>query len=120
MEYFLLVFVVIFRSSRSHRMRKTFDISGSDRPTVVYIIHFVFQVASVVGRAELLCATFFLLSFKCFLVYLSDNDRERNGGNFFNGAALWRCIIYSTLSILSKEQGITSLVITTTAFERRI
>ena len=61
------------------------------------------QVSSVVGRAELMCAIFYLLSFLCYA----------RGALKTSGRTDWKRLtlsIFLTLcSLLSKEQGITSI-----------
>lgn len=62
------------------------------------------QVAGVVGRAELLCAAFFFLSFLTF--HKSTNVK----GSTWKVLSLIFSIILCAISMLCKEQGITVLV----------
>ncbi|XP_037505701.1 protein O-mannosyl-transferase TMTC1-like [Rhipicephalus sanguineus] len=63
-------------------------------------------VSSIVGRAEVLCCLFFLLSFLCYHSYQSSSDGEGR-----HGRTKWlaTCGILSVCALLSKEQGITVL-----------
>lgn len=66
------------------------------------------QVASVVGRAEVLCCIFFLLS---FLVYskaiLLSHSHLASRGMKFSWTLVIISIALAACSLLSKEQGIT-------------
>ncbi|XP_049275485.1 protein O-mannosyl-transferase TMTC1-like [Rhipicephalus sanguineus] len=58
-------------------------------------------VSSIVGRAEVLCCLFFLLSFLCY-----HRDAQGGRGRLMRLAA---CGLLSVCALLSKEQGITVL-----------
>ncbi|KAK8763592.1 hypothetical protein V5799_033799 [Amblyomma americanum] len=62
-------------------------------------------VSSVVGRAELLCCFFFLLSFLCYQRCLDSGGVPGWSGSKWVGA----CGVLAACSLLAKEQGITVL-----------
>ncbi|XP_049275482.1 protein O-mannosyl-transferase TMTC4-like [Rhipicephalus sanguineus] len=63
-------------------------------------------VSSIVGRAEVLCCLFFLLSFLCYHRCQLSSDYQRG-----HGRSKWlaACALLSVCALLSKEQGITVL-----------
>lgn len=68
-------------------------------------------VANVVGRADLLCALFYLLAFLSYINCFADgvtNDSSKRPAKY---SRLWLafCIFWCVLSLFSKEQGITVL-----------
>ncbi|XP_037572065.2 uncharacterized protein LOC119454136 [Dermacentor silvarum] len=62
-------------------------------------------VSSIVGRAEVLCCLFFLLSFLCY--HCCQSSRGKGG----HGRSMWlaACGLCAVCALLSKEQGITVL-----------
>ena len=77
---------------------------GEKRPalisSLVFAVHPIHTeaVTSVVGRADVLAGLFFLLSFMSYLSYVKNLHNNRLN--------LWSCLIFASLSMLSKETGI--------------
>ncbi|XP_075529075.1 protein O-mannosyl-transferase TMTC1-like [Dermacentor variabilis] len=63
-------------------------------------------VSSIVGRAEVLCCFFFLLSFLCY--HCCQVSSQASGGRG-SSSGLAACGLLSVCALLSKEQGITVL-----------
>lgn len=63
-------------------------------------------VAGVVGRADLLCAIFFVLSFLSYSKAFPENHKE---GTPFSASCVLLSVLLSAVAMLCKEQGITVL-----------
>ena len=85
---------------------------------IIFAVHPIHTeaVTSVVGRADVLCAAFYLLAIlsytKCFPVYnLQGFDKPFLRPSRYS--RLWLCatLIFTVLSLLSKEMGVTVLAV---------
>lgn len=68
-------------------------------------------VANVVGRAEILCALFYLLALLSYINCFPDGTTEDSSKRPAKYSRVWlaSCIFWCVLSLFSKEQGITVL-----------
>ncbi|XP_040569005.1 protein O-mannosyl-transferase TMTC2 [Lepeophtheirus salmonis] len=68
-------------------------------------------VAGLVGRAEVLSGIFFLLSILCYLKEIRSLTLDENGNiiKASRGQVPWKTLLLTTVSMLSKENGITAL-----------
>ena len=68
-------------------------------------------VANVVGRAEILCALFYLLALLSYINCFPDGTTEDSNKRPAKYSRVWlaSCIFWCVLSLFSKEQGITVL-----------
>ncbi|XP_061165733.1 protein O-mannosyl-transferase TMTC4-like [Saccostrea echinata] len=81
---------------------------------VLFAVHPVHteSVAGIVGRADLLCALLFILSFICYVCSCCQEisflpNRSLHRPETFSMAWLCLCLVLCGLSVLCKEQGIT-------------
>ncbi|XP_022788676.1 transmembrane and TPR repeat-containing protein 2-like isoform X2 [Stylophora pistillata] len=70
-------------------------------------------VANVVGRAEILCAYFYLLALLSYINCFPDGTTNASSKRPAKYSRLWlvSCIFWCVLSLFSKEQGITALAV---------
>ena len=68
-------------------------------------------VANVVGRADVLCALFYLLAFLSYINCFSNGSSSEGNKRPSKYSKLWlaSCIFWCILSLFSKEQGVTVL-----------
>ena len=99
----ILHFTIEILLGRICRKLLNFDSRTSFFVCLLHAVHpvNVEAVASIVGRADLLCAAFTLSSLLCFNTALSESSSK----------SLISSIIFSILALGSKETGLTSLVL---------
>jgi len=89
----------ICSTQRAHRSGECIVIKD-----ILYNVSNCLQVANVVGRAELLCCTFFLLSIVSYHFAIN-----KGPSHLTRWPLVTLSILLSTLAMFSKEQGITSI-----------
>ncbi|XP_069493105.1 protein O-mannosyl-transferase TMTC4 [Ambystoma mexicanum] len=91
------------RSRRTNRAHKS-----SLLASLLFAVHPVHTecVAGIVGRADLLCAIFFMLSFLSYSKAFPENQKEAGA---FSTSWVLLSVLLSAIAMLCKEQGITVL-----------
>ena len=104
---------LLFAVHPIHTEAVSFDVTSKDFPCTLCLSFdcqlevFIFQVAGVVGRADLLCTLF---SFLSLLSYVKAVETPLASNSLRSSSYLLASLLLCFLALFSKEQGITVLV----------